>query len=62
MFVSVPELIILVPPLLGLKGNLEMTLSSRLSTQVIAQCTLQSSRELKEFMIIETNADDLCDP
>jgi len=26
--------VILVPPLLGLKGNLEMTLASRLSTQV----------------------------
>ena len=35
MFVDIPELIILVPPLLGLKGNLEMTLASRLSTQVI---------------------------
>jgi len=34
VFVKVPELIILVPPLLGLKGNLEMTLASRLSTQV----------------------------
>ena len=31
-FVSVPEIIIVVPPLLGLKGNLEMTLASRLST------------------------------
>jgi len=35
VFVDVPELMILVPPLLGLKGNLEMTLASRLSTQVI---------------------------
>ena len=31
-FVSVPEIIIVVPPLLGLKGNLEMTLAARLST------------------------------
>ena len=29
---SFPELFILVPALLGLKGNLEMTLASRLST------------------------------
>eukprot|EP00092_Neocalanus_flemingeri_P020039 GFUD01021699.1.p1 GENE.GFUD01021699.1~~GFUD01021699.1.p1 ORF type:complete len:464 (-),score=119.40 GFUD01021699.1:86-1477(-) len=31
-FVNVPEIIIVVPPLLGLKGNLEMTLAARLST------------------------------
>lgn len=33
VFVDVSELFILVPALLGLKGNLEMTLASRLSTQ-----------------------------
>ncbi|XP_026668972.1 solute carrier family 41 member 1-like isoform X2 [Ceratina calcarata] len=33
VFEKVTELIILVPALLGLKGNLEMTLASRLSTQ-----------------------------
>lgn len=33
VFVEVSELFILVPALLGLKGNLEMTLASRLSTQ-----------------------------
>ncbi|KZC12517.1 Solute carrier family 41 member 1 [Dufourea novaeangliae] len=33
VFKKVKELIILVPALLGLKGNLEMTLASRLSTQ-----------------------------
>ncbi|GFR73926.1 solute carrier family 41 member 2 [Elysia marginata] len=33
VFVSVKEIFILVPALLGLKGNLEMTLASRLSTQ-----------------------------
>lgn len=33
VFVNVSELFILVPALLGLKGNLEMTLASRLSTQ-----------------------------
>lgn len=31
-FIMVPEIIIVVPPLLGLKGNLEMTLAARLST------------------------------
>lgn len=30
---EVPQALILVPALLGLKGNLEMTLASRLSTQ-----------------------------
>ncbi|UYV79619.1 hypothetical protein LAZ67_18000046 [Cordylochernes scorpioides] len=33
VFKEIPQLFILVPPLLGLKGNLEMTLASRLSTQ-----------------------------
>ncbi|EDV28967.1 uncharacterized protein TRIADDRAFT_19963 [Trichoplax adhaerens] len=32
VFVQVPEIFIMVPALLGLKGNLEMTLASRLST------------------------------
>lgn len=32
VFVDVPEILILVPALLGLKGNLEMTLASRLAT------------------------------
>jgi len=31
-FINVPEIIIIVPPLLGLKGNLEMTLAARMST------------------------------
>jgi len=31
-FVMVPEIIIVIPPLLGLKGNLEMTLAARMST------------------------------
>lgn len=34
VFRIVSEIFILVPALLGLKGNLEMTLASRLSTQV----------------------------
>ncbi|KAK2168291.1 hypothetical protein LSH36_18g03047 [Paralvinella palmiformis] len=33
VFIDVSEVFILVPALLGLKGNLEMTLASRLSTQ-----------------------------
>jgi cation transporter-like permease len=33
VFEHIPELFILVPALLGLKGNLDMTLASRLSTQ-----------------------------
>ncbi len=32
VFVEISEIFILVPALLGLKGNLEMTLASRLST------------------------------
>ena len=31
---NISEVVILVPALLGLKGNLEMTLAARLSTQV----------------------------
>jgi solute carrier family 41 len=31
---EVPETLVLIPALLGLKGNLEMTLASRLSTMV----------------------------
>lgn len=30
VFKQIPQLIVLVPALLGLKGNVEMTLSSRL--------------------------------
>uniref|UniRef100_A0A1B6CM16 SLC41A/MgtE integral membrane domain-containing protein n=1 Tax=Clastoptera arizonana TaxID=38151 RepID=A0A1B6CM16_9HEMI len=33
VFIEVSEIIVLVPSLLGLKGNLEMTLASRLSTE-----------------------------
>ena len=36
VFQDINELFILVPALLGLKGNLEMTLASRLSTLVRA--------------------------
>jgi solute carrier family 41 len=34
LFIQAPEVFILVPGLLGLKGGLEMTLASRLSTMV----------------------------
>ncbi|KAK3600640.1 hypothetical protein CHS0354_031552 [Potamilus streckersoni] len=33
VYTTIPEIFIMVPSLLGLKGNLEMTLASRLSTQ-----------------------------
>lgn len=39
VFKYVTEVFILVPALLGLKGNLEMTLASRLSTAVSTQGT-----------------------
>lgn len=41
IFLNVTEIFILVPPLLGLKGNLEMTLASRLSTAVRSQMLLK---------------------
>ena len=45
VFEQINELFILVPALLGLKGNLEMTLASRLSTQVInGVCVLSLCR------------------
>lgn len=43
VFVQVSEIFILVPSLLGLKGNLEMTLASRLSTQVGKRQTLKNT-------------------
>lgn len=44
VFRSISELFILIPALLGLKGNLEMTLASRLSTQVGCTCAEQILR------------------
>ncbi|XP_028640127.1 solute carrier family 41 member 2-like [Grammomys surdaster] len=38
VFKNVTEVFILVPALLGLKGNLEMTLASRLSTAWLIEC------------------------
>ena len=39
VYKDISEIFILVPALLGLKGNLEMTLASRLSTAV-SECIL----------------------
>ena len=50
VFRNVPELFILVPALLGLNSNLEMTLASRLSTRVNLG-TLKTWPEVKEALI-----------
>lgn len=42
-FQEMPEALILVPALLGLKGNLEMTLASRLSTMVANKMSICSN-------------------
>lgn len=39
VFQQISEVFVLVPALVGLKGNLEMTLASRLSTAVSATLT-----------------------
>ena len=48
VFETVNEIFILVPALLGLKGNLEMTLASRLSTQVKLACVIMLIHLLKD--------------
>ncbi|XP_076863451.1 solute carrier family 41 member 2 [Brachyhypopomus gauderio] len=50
VFQRVTDIVILVPPLLGLKGNLEMTLASRLSTAVNVG-KINSSREKWKLII-----------
>ncbi|KAM6960524.1 solute carrier family 41 member 2 [Aplochiton taeniatus] len=50
VFQEVRELLILVPALLGLKGNLEMTLASRLSTAVNAG-KMESTKEKWNLII-----------
>ncbi|KAK1888180.1 Solute carrier family 41 member 2 [Dissostichus eleginoides] len=52
VFQEITELFILVPAVLGMKGNLEMTLASRLSTAVNAG-KMQSTRE--KWMLIMGN-------
>ncbi|VDK33264.1 unnamed protein product [Anisakis simplex] len=52
LFTSTPETFILVPALLGLKGNLEMTLASRLSTMVSMLITWQQIFDhAREFFV-----------
>ncbi|CAO4374679.1 unnamed protein product [Caenorhabditis nigoni] len=50
LFEEIPEILILVPALLGLKGNLEMTLASRLST-LANLGHMDSSKQRKDVII-----------
>ena len=50
VFEELDQLFILVPALLGLKGNLEMTLASRLSTQVRRRFILYQNAHLKYLL------------
>jgi solute carrier family 41 len=50
LYVEMNEIFTLVPALLGLKGNLEMTLASRLSTQV--NCGLIHDRKTTTSAVI----------
>ena len=52
VFQAMPELFILVPALLGLKGNLEMTLASRLSTAAWLG-SLDTSRGVAELALTQ---------
>lgn len=51
VFKEVTEVFILVPALLGLKGNLEMTLASRLSTAV-RRVPLEDKKVTKKTVLI----------
>ncbi|PNJ36880.1 SLC41A3 isoform 18, partial [Pongo abelii] len=46
VFVEVKDLLTLVPPLVGLKGNLEMTLASRLSTAVSGHLDIRGGHKV----------------
>ncbi|CRK91288.1 CLUMA_CG004966, isoform A [Clunio marinus] len=50
VFTAIPELFILVPALLGLKGNLDMCLASRLSTQANLG-NMESKKELLHMVV-----------
>ena len=57
VFETINEIFILVPALLGLKGNLEMTLASRLSTQVGFVYFIKNKEIQKIYFIqIETSS------
>ena len=55
VFETINEIFILVPALLGLKGNLEMTLASRLSTQVCFVHNLYIYQEISIKSLDSTN-------
>ena len=48
VFVEVKDLLTLVPPLVGLKGNLEMTLASRLSTAVSGHLDIRGGHNVRQ--------------
>lgn len=50
VFKHIPQLFILVPALLGLKGNLDMTLASRLSTQANLG-NMSSAKEISHMVV-----------
>ncbi|KRY89287.1 Solute carrier family 41 member 2 [Trichinella pseudospiralis] len=60
VFTKIPEMFILVPALLGLKGNLEMTLASRLSTManigLLDDKSERSALLVANLCLIETQA------
>ena len=47
VFQEITEILILVPAVLGMKGNLEMTLASRLSTAVSVEMQTQIHKKNK---------------